>query len=79
MISDDELFVTLEHMHSVPAFNGRAGFCHKGGRALAARYGLDWGQIVSDGGIVASKLVATGDAMALHLVEFARQEVGDGQ
>lgn len=31
MISDDELFVTLDHMHSVPAFNGRAGFCHKGG------------------------------------------------
>jgi len=79
VISDDELFVTLEHMHSVPGYGSRPGFCHKGGRALAAKYGLDWAQIVRDGGIAASKLIATGDAMALHLVEFAQREVGDGQ
>lgn len=79
MTSDVDLFVTLEHMHSVPGFNGRAGFCHKGARALAIRYALDWSEIVRDGGIAASKLLATGDAMALHLVEFAAQEVGCGQ
>lgn len=78
-MSDDELFVTLDHMHSVPAWNGRAGFCHKGARSLAARYELDWSQIVRDGGIAASKLLATGDALAIHLVDFARQEVSRGQ
>lgn len=76
---DDELFVTLDHLHSIPALNGRSGFCHKGSRALASRYGLDWGQIVQDGGIAASQLLATGDALALRLVEFARQEVARGQ
>ncbi|WP_325438058.1 hypothetical protein [Pseudomonas nitroreducens] len=75
----DELFVTLDHLHSVPALNGRTGYCHKGGRALAARYGLDWDQIIKDGGIAASKLEATGDDLALRLVEFARQEVNRGQ
>lgn len=74
-----ELFVTLEHLHSVPAWNGRSGFCNKGARALIARYGLSWDEIIRDGGISADKLVATGDAMALHLVEFARQEISNGQ
>ncbi len=76
----EPLFVTLDHMHSVPAFNGSGrGYCHKGGRALAARYGLDWSQIVRDGGINAQLLIDTGDALALHLVEHARREVACGQ
>jgi len=71
--------VTLDHLHSVPALNGRYGFCHKGARALAEKYDLDWHQIVASGGIQASRLIATGDAMALHLVEFAREEVASGK
>jgi len=77
-MDEADIFVTLAHLHSVPALNGRQGFCHKGSRALAARYGLDWAQIVRDGGISASQLLATGDAMALRLVEFAKQEVSRG-
>ncbi len=71
----DDFVVTLDHLHSVPAWGGRTGFCNKGARQLAARYGIEWADIVRDGGIQASRLLATGDALALHLVEFARQEV----
>ncbi|SEJ50212.1 hypothetical protein SAMN04244579_04610 [Azotobacter beijerinckii] len=69
----DELFVTLEHLHSVPAFGARPGYCHRGARALCERYGLDWAAIVRDGGLPASALLATGDALALHLVDHARE------
>jgi len=73
-----ELFVTLEHLHSVPAWGSRSGYCHRGARALCAHYGLDWTAIVRNGGIPAGVLLATGDALALHLVEHARKEVTDG-
>jgi hypothetical protein len=70
-VSDDFL-VTFDHLHSVPSWGARPGFCHRGARALANRYGLDWAAIVRDGGISASALEATGDAMAIHLVAHAR-------
>jgi|GEM_PF-559184 len=73
----DDLFVTLDHLHSVPAFGARPGYCHRGARALCERYGLDWAAIVRDGGIPAATLLATGDALAHHLVDYAR-EVTDG-
>nr|WP_090625346.1 hypothetical protein [Azotobacter beijerinckii] len=67
------MFVTLEHLHSVPAFGARPGYCHRGARALCAHYGLDWTEIVRAGGIPAGALLATGDALALHLVDHARE------
>lgn len=79
MKSDEDFLVTLTHMHSVPAWGGRVGYCNKGGRKLAERYGLDWSAIVRDGGISASQLLATGDALALNLVTFAREEVRNGR
>ncbi|MCY1509541.1 hypothetical protein D9M68_438900 [compost metagenome] len=75
----DDLFVTLDHLHSVPSWGARPGFCHRGARTLCARYGLDWSAIVRAGGISASQLLATGDALALHLVEHARTEVAHGR
>lgn len=72
---NDDFLVTLDHLHSVPAWGGGRGYCNKGARQLVARYGIEWADIVRDGGIQASRLLATGDALALHLVEFARQEV----
>ncbi|MCY1266016.1 hypothetical protein D9M69_218860 [compost metagenome] len=74
----DDFTVTLDHLHSVPGWGARPGFCHAGARALCARYGLDWAAIVRAGGIPASALVATGDAMALHLVEHAQKELAHG-
>lgn len=78
MTTDDDFRVTLDHLHSVPAWGSRPGYCHRGARALCERYGLDWAAIVRDGGIPARRLIATGDALALHLVEHARREVLHG-
>lgn len=70
--------VTMDHLHSVPSLGVGVGYCHRGARELCARYGLSWEQIIRDGGINASALIATGDALALRLVEHARQEVTRG-
>lgn len=68
-----ELFVTFDHLHSVPGTApGKSGFCHRTSRELCERYGIDWVQVVRDGGIAAEKLIATGDALALRVVEHAR-------
>lgn len=75
----DDFLVTFDHLHSVPGWGARPGFCHRGARALCERYELDWPAIVRAGGVMASVLVATGDGMALHLVEHARTEVSRGQ
>ena len=79
MTGDEDFQVTLQHLHSVPAWGGRVGYCNQGSRKLVARYGLDWAEIVRDGGIAASRLIATGDALALRLVDFAREEIRNGR
>lgn len=75
METTDDFFVTMDHLHGCPSWGSRPGFCHDGARALCARYGLDWLAIVRAGGISASALIATGDGLALHLVEYAREEI----
>ncbi|EJT5136808.1 hypothetical protein N3B88_006487, partial [Pseudomonas aeruginosa] len=47
-------------------------------REFFKRHGLDWMAFLRDG-IEADVLVATGDALALKLVEHARQEIADGR
>lgn len=61
-----DIIVTMKHLRAIK-------FCAYGGRAFFARYGLDWSAFLR-GGIAASELEATGDALALKLVEFARAE-----
>jgi len=46
-------------------------FCSRGGRAFARRHGFSWSDFVARG-IEAETLEATGDAMALRLIEKAR-------
>jgi hypothetical protein len=70
--------VTIAHLRSVPGFTARRGFCASGARAWFQRHGLDWSEFVRHG-IDAEQLVATGDGMALKLVEHARQEDEHGQ
>lgn len=48
-----------------------AKMCSRGARRFAIRHNLDWAAFVKNG-IDASQLEATGDAMALRLVEVAR-------
>lgn len=45
--------------------------CSRGARKFFIRHGLDWSDFLKNG-IPASKLEATGDYMALQVVEVAR-------
>lgn len=71
------MIVTVQHLHTVPTWNGRRGFCHSKSREFFKRHELDWQDFLQNG-IEEELLLATGDALALTLVEHAR-EVGDGQ
>ena len=72
------MIVTLDHLRRAPGFGVRAGFCAQGGREWFAYYGLDWSAFVRDG-IEAEAIEATGDALGLRLVAFAREEAARGQ
>ena len=72
------MIVTLAHLRRVPGFGAQPGFCAQGAREWFAYYGLDWSTFVRDG-IEADVIEATGDALGLHLVAFARTEAERGQ
>ncbi|MCL6619129.1 MAG: hypothetical protein K6T33_05000 [Thermomonas hydrothermalis] len=57
--------VTIDHVRA-------AGMCVHGARAWFARQGLDFRAFLREG-IAAETMLATGDAMALRVVEIARQ------
>lgn len=65
------LIVTIQHLHTVPTWTTRTGYCAKQSRAFFAEHGLDWLAFVQSG-IDAEVLLATGNALAAHLVEHAR-------
>lgn len=46
--------------------------CARGARAFFKRHGLDWSDFIRNG-IDASVLEATGDAMALKVVDYAKR------
>lgn len=48
-----------------------AKMCSRGTRAFFERHGLDYSDFLKNG-IQAGKLAATGDAMALQVIEVAR-------
>lgn len=59
------MIITRSHLDQMPE-----PYCAKGARRWAARLQLDWAAFVRDG-IESDALLATGDAMALRLVEHA--------
>lgn len=61
---DNDVIVRADDLHAV-------GYCNRGARAWFARAGLDWARFVADG-LPAAELEATGDAMALRLIEHVR-------
>lgn len=69
------MIITIEHVHAVPAWNGRQGYCHAKSREFFARHGLDWWHFLQHG-IDAEVLRATGDALAIRVVEFAEAQHG---
>lgn len=63
-MTGEDVIVRMEHIR-------RARMCSRGSRAFFERHGLDWQRFLREG-IPASELAATGDAMALQVVEVAR-------
>lgn len=60
----EQVLVRMEHIRA-------ARMCSRGARAFFARHNLDWQAFLKDG-LPAEVLAATGDAMALQVVEVAR-------
>lgn len=56
--------VRMEHVRA-------ARMCSRGARAFFARHNLDWQTFIKDG-LPAEVIAATGDGMALQVVEVAR-------
>lgn len=63
-MTSDPVIVRMEHVRA-------ARMCSRGARAFFARHNLDWQTFIKDG-LPAEVIAATGDAMALQLVEVAR-------
>lgn len=61
-----DFLVERSHMDSITP-----PYCARGSRRWAEHLGLDWSSFVLNG-IPASVLEATGDGMALKLVEYVR-------
>ena len=78
-MTDEELIVTIQPVYTVPTWTTRIGYCGSQSRAFFREQGWDWFQFLQDG-IPASKLLATGNALAAHLVAHARavEEARDG-
>lgn len=75
----DEVIVTTTHLFTIPWFTRRSGFCRGKSKEFFDMHGLDWRAFVKNG-IPSSKLEATGDGLALKLVEWARKcEACDGK
>lgn len=63
-MTSDRVIVRMEHVRA-------ARMCSRGARAFFARHNLDWQTFIKDG-LPAEVIAATGDAMALQVVEAAR-------
>jgi hypothetical protein len=60
------MIITIRHLKI-------AKMCSRGSRVFFERHGLDWSAFVR-GGIDHTELEKTGDAMALRLIEVAREQ-----
>lgn len=66
------MIVTARHLFTIPGYSPRRGFCRGKSRAWFRAQGLDWREFVAHG-IEAETLAATGDGLALAVVEWAQQ------
>lgn len=68
----NDIWVTVDHIHSVPAWNGKSGYCNQVAREFCARNNISWSDLINNGGLWGSELEKTGDALAIHLVNWVR-------
>lgn len=66
------LRIYRRHLRTIPGYSARPGYCARGSRAWFARHGLDWSKFLREG-IAAEEMLATGDGLAIALVEWARK------
>lgn len=66
-IPDNEIIVTMEDIRDTL-------FCGRAARPWFRKYNLDWDAFL-DGKVTAADLLATGDALAVMVVETARKRV----
>ncbi|MEQ6331536.1 hypothetical protein VLF92_24845 [Pseudomonas chengduensis] len=64
------MIVTLEHLHSIPGYGPKPGWCNGRAREWFARHDLNWNQFRKEG-IEAELLLATGCALGAALVQWA--------
>lgn len=62
----EPLIITSTDLHEMK-------YCSRGARRWFAHYELDWSDFVQNG-IDAEVMLATGDAMAIKLVEFVKEK-----
>lgn len=62
------MIVKLEHMRA-PGLN----YCSRGARSFFQIHNLDWQRFITEG-LPEEQLLATGDAMAIAVVEEARRQ-----
>lgn len=67
-----DLRIWPRHLYTIPV-GARFGYCASGARAWFAAHGLSWADFVA-GGIAASTMAATGDPLALALVQHAAEQ-----
>ncbi|UYZ84276.1 hypothetical protein MTZ49_01465 [Entomomonas sp. E2T0] len=67
------MIITIQHLRSTSTWTAKSGYCATASRAFFKRHGLDWADFVANG-IEEEKLLATNNALAINLVEFARNQ-----
>lgn len=67
------MIITIQHLRSTRTWTAKSGYCATASRAFFKRYGLDWADFVANG-IEEEKLLATQNALAINLVEFANKQ-----
>lgn len=66
------MLITMEHIRA-------AGGCAWGLRSFFTRYNLDVEAFIANGGIESDLLMATGDALAIRVVEQAQATADSGE
>ncbi len=65
--------ITLQHIRTVPSFNNKQGFCADKTKLFFKHHHLNFRDFVRHG-IPEEELLATGDALAIKVVEWAHSQ-----
>jgi hypothetical protein len=68
--------ITLQHLRTIPTFNARPGYCLPQSRRWFERHGLDFRAFAREG-CDEEVLLATGDGLAVALVQWAHRCAGE--